>query len=97
VLARGAENISFWDIIEAIEGTSRLFNCIEIRKKNIFVNDPSIFTNKCPCLIKMVIQEAEDLMRNQLKIKSLRWLHEQVYKDFSVEKRNAIADWLKDV
>ncbi len=96
-LAKGPENISFWDIIEAIEGTSRLFRCIEIRKKNIFVNDPSIFTDKCPCLIKVVIQEAEDLMRNQLKMKSLRWLHEQVHKDFSVEKRKAIADWLKDV
>ncbi|MDA8407249.1 MAG: Rrf2 family transcriptional regulator [Deltaproteobacteria bacterium] len=96
-LAKGAENISFWDIIEAIEGTSRLFHCIEIRKKNIFVNDPSIFTDECPCLIKVVIQEAEDLMRSHLKKKSLRWLHEQVHKDFSVEKRKAIADWLKDV
>ncbi len=93
-LATAPENISFWDIIEAIEGTSRLFRCIEIRKKNIFVNDPSIFTDKCPCLIKVVIQEAEDLMRNQLKMKSLRWLHDQVHKDFSVEKRKAIADWL---
>ncbi len=96
-LARGAENISFWDIIEAIEGTSHLFNCIEIRKKNIFVNDPSIFTDKCPCLIKTVIQEAEDLMRNHLKTKSLRWLYEQVYKDFSEEKTNAIGDWLKNL
>ncbi len=96
-LAKGAENISFWDIIEAIEGTSPLFSCIEIRKKNIFVNDPSIFTDKCPCLIKTVIQEAEELMRNKLKTKSLRWLREQVYRDFSLEKRNAIADWLRKV
>ncbi|MGO9117415.1 MAG: RrF2 family transcriptional regulator [Desulfomonilaceae bacterium] len=96
-LAKGAEHISFWDIIEAIDGPSRFFQCIEIRKKNIFVNDPSIFTDKCPCLIKVVIQEAEDLMRNQLRTKSLRWLHEQVHKDFSGEKRKAIADWLKDL
>jgi Rrf2 family protein len=95
-LAKGAENISFWDIIEAIEGPSGFFQCAEIRKKNIFVNDPSIFTDKCPCLIKVVIQEAEELMRNQLRTKSLRWLHEQVQKDFSEEKRKAIADWLKD-
>lgn len=87
VLARTAENISFWDIIEAIEGTSRLFNCMELRKKNIFVDDPGVFTEKCPCLIKTVIQEAEDLMRNKLKTKSLRWLHGQVYKDFSVDKK----------
>jgi Rrf2 family protein len=96
-LARGAENISFWDIIEAIEGPSGFFQCAEIRKKNIFVNDPSMFTDKCPCLIKVVIQEAEELMRNQLRTKSLRWLHEQVHKDFSEEKKKAIADWLKDL
>jgi Rrf2 family protein len=34
-LARRAEDISFWDIIEAIEGTSCFFKCVEIRKKNI--------------------------------------------------------------
>lgn len=93
-LARRAEDISFWDIIEAIEGTSSFFQCAEIRKKNIFVDDPRIFTSKCPCLIKVVMQEAEELMRNQLRKKTLRWLYENVYKDFSVDKKKTIADWL---
>ena len=96
-LARRAEKISFWDVIEAIEGASCFFQCAEIRKKNIFVDDPSIFTDKCPCLIKVVIQEAEELMRNQLRKKSLFWLYEQVYKDFSVEKKTAIGKWLEDL
>jgi Rrf2 family protein len=96
-LARRAEDISFWDIIEAIEGTSCFFKCVEIRKKNIFVNDPSIFTDECPCLIKVVIQEAEELMRNHLRKKSLRWLYEHVHKDFSMEKKKAIADWFKEI
>jgi len=96
-LARRAEDISFWDIIEAIEGTACFFKCAEIRKKNIFVNDPSIYTDKCPCLIKVVIQEAEERMRNQLRKKSLRWLYEQVNKDFSMEKKKAIADWFNDI
>ena len=94
-LAKKAEEISFWDIIVAIEGPSYFFQCAEIRKKNIFVDDPSIFTDKCPCLIKVVMQEAEELMRNQLKKKSLRWLHEHVHKDFSAEKRVTIAEWAK--
>jgi Rrf2 family protein len=94
-LARRVEDISFWDIIEAIEGTSYFFKCVETRKKNIFVNDPSIYTDKCPCLIKVVIQEAEELMRNQLRKKSLRWLHERAHKYFSMENEKAIADWLK--
>ena len=93
-LARRAEDISFWDVIEAIEGPSYYFQCAEIRKKNIFVDDPSVFTDKCPCLIKAVIQEAEDLFRNRLKAKTLRWLYDQVYKDFSEEKKSAISQWM---
>jgi Rrf2 family protein len=96
-LARRAEDISFWDIIEAIEGTSFFFQCVEIRKKNIFVEDPTVFTDQCPCLIKVVIQEAEELFRNKLKTKSLRWLYDQVHKDFSEGKKRAIAEWAKNV
>jgi len=96
-LAKRAEDISFWDIIEAIEGTSFFFRCAEIRKKNIFVDDPSVFTDKCPCLIKVVIQEAEELFRNSLKTKTLRWLHDQVNLDFPLEKKTAIAEWVKSL
>jgi Rrf2 family protein len=94
-LSKSPEAISFWDVIEAIEGSSFFFQCAEIRKKNIFVDDPSVFTDKCPCLIKVVIQESEELMRNHLRTKSLLWLYEHVYKDFPEEKKTAMAEWIK--
>jgi Rrf2 family protein len=94
-LAKKAEDVSFWNVIEALEGTSHLFRCAEIRKKNVFVADPSVYTAKCPCLIKVVMHEAEELMRDKLRSRSLRWLHEQVYKDFTGSKKKAIAGWLK--
>jgi len=97
VLAKAAGDISFWDIIEAIEGPSYLFRCAEIRKKNIFVDNPNLFTDKCPCLIKVVIQEAEELMRNELREKSLLWLHDNVYKDFANKKKKAIEAWLAKI
>jgi Rrf2 family protein len=96
-LMRRAEDVSFWDIIEAIEGPSFFFQCAEIRKTNIFVDDPSVFTDECPCLIKVVIQEAEELFRNRLRSKSLRWLYDQVHHDFSEEKKRAITEWIKSV
>ena len=96
-LARRADDVSFWDIIEAIEGSSFFFQCAEIRKKNIFVDDPSVFTDECPCLIKKVIQEAEELFRNRLKTKSLRWLYDQVHNDFSEGKKRAISAWIKTI
>lgn len=94
VLARSAQDISFWDIIEAIEGGSFFFQCAEIRKKNIFVDDPSVFSDKCPCLIKVVIQDAEHLFRESLKGKSLQWLYSQVHNGFSDDKKKALTDWI---
>ncbi len=96
-LARPAEEVSFWDIIVAVEGPSFFFQCAEIRKKNMFVDDPSVFTDKCPCLIKVVMQEAEELFRGSLRAKSLGWLHDQVCRDFPEQKKVAISEWIKGV
>lgn len=96
-LVRPAEEISFWDIIEAVEGPSYFFKCAELRKKNIFVDDASVFTSECPCLIKVVIQDAEDQFRASLRAKSLRWLRDHVHGGFSAEKKKGIADWARSV
>jgi len=96
-LARQPEDVSFWDIIEAIEGPSYFFQCAEIRKKNIFVDDPSVFTAECPCLIKVVLREAEELFRNRLRTKSLRWLYDQVHSNFPEEKKKAIREWIQTI
>ncbi len=96
-LARPPEEISFWDVIEAIEGPAFFFRCAELRKRNIFVDDPSVFSSSCPCLIKVVIQDAEELMRDALRAKSLAWLHETVSRDFSDDKKKAIAAWSRSV
>ena len=93
-LVRAPEDISFWDIVEAVEGPAHLFQCAELRQKNILpggghIADPSA----CPCLIKIVMSEAEDKMRDHLRGKSLRWLQDNVVKDFSEEKKQAIAAW----
>jgi Rrf2 family protein len=93
-LARPSSDISFWDVIEAVEGSSFFFQCAEIRKKNIFVDDPSIFTHKNPCLIKSVIQEAEELFRERLRTRSLEWLFGQVSSGFDDDRKNAIAQWI---
>ncbi len=92
-LAREPEAITFWDIIEAIEGPSPLFQCAEIRKTNVLVDDPSIYTSKCPCLIKVVIAEGEEQMRAYLRSKTLGWLYETVTRDFSEDRKNAISRW----
>jgi len=96
-LAKSPEDISFWDVIEAIEGSSYFFQCAEIREKNIFEKDPTVFKKECPCLIKTVMFEAEDLFRQSLKSKSLKWLHDKVKKDFSSETKQSIERWMSEV
>lgn len=95
-LARAASEISFWDIVEAVEGPAYIFQCAEIRQKNTLLgNDYASTPPTCPCLIKVVMSEAEDQMRNYLREKSLQWLMDQVSKDFSASKKQVIVDWQK--
>ena len=96
-LAKAPDEISFWDIIEAIEGSSNFFQCAEIREKNMFEKDPSVFKKHCPCLIKTVMFEAEEAYRNSLREKSLLWLHGQVKPNFTDQTKKAIDDWANSV
>ena len=98
-LARLPENITFWDIVEAVEGTTPLFQCAEIRQKEILLdknNLPDTYT-KCPCLIKVVMLEAEDQMRQYLNNKTLGWLHEQVSNKIPEEHAKATIEWFNNI
>ena len=97
-LARAPENISFWDIVEAIEGTDPLFQCAEIRQNEILLdkdNLPDSYT-KCPCLIKVVMLEAEEQMKQYLKHKTLNWLREQVNDKIPAEHAKETIEWFNN-
>ncbi len=96
-LARPPDEITFWDVFEAIEGASHFFQCAEIRKNNIFVEDSSIFSHDCPCLIKVVMHEGEQLFREHLQSKSIKWLFDQVSRDFSEDRTSAFRSWIKSL
>ncbi|MFZ3171806.1 MAG: Rrf2 family transcriptional regulator [Carboxydocellales bacterium] len=97
-LARIPASITFWDVVEAIEGTSPLFQCAEIRQNGILLdkNDlPDAYT-KCPCLIKVVMLEAEEQMKQYLHEKNLGWLHEQVSNKIPPENAKATIEWFNN-
>ena len=99
-LARSAEEITFWDIIEAVEGKEPFFQCAEIRQKNILLdkeNLPDTHT-KCPCLIKTVMLEAEDEMKKYLNNKTLLWLYDEVYnKKIPEEMKEKTIEWFNNI
>lgn len=96
-LLRSADKISFWDVVEAVEGSTPIFQCAEVRQNNILVDKqdlpPSFST--CPCLIKTVMLEAEDQMRSYLANKSLAWLSQEVRGKLTKEMNNEIDDWFR--
>ena len=97
-LARSPREISFWNIVEAVEGTSPFFQCVEVRQKELLLdkdNLPDSYT-KCPCLIKVVMLEAEEQMRRYLENKTLAWLHEQVKIKIPAEHSKATIDWFSN-
>ena len=98
-LARSADKITFWDVVEAVEGSESFFQCAEIRQNNILLdknNLPETHT-KCPCLIKVVMLEAENEMKKYLNNKTLEWLYSQVYNNIlPKDMEQATIEWFKN-
>lgn len=98
-LARVPENITFWDVVEAVEGTMPLFKCAEIRQNEILLdkdNLPDAYT-KCPCLIKVVMLEAEEQMKEYLNNRTLGWLFENVKNKIPEDHMKATIEWFNNV
>ena len=96
VLAKRAEEITFLDVVEAVEGKEPFFQCAEIRQNNILLdkeNLPKEYT-ECPCLIKVVMLEAENEMKKYLSNKTLAWLYDEVYhKKLSKNAEEDMLEW----
>ncbi|GFZ33407.1 Rrf2 family transcriptional regulator [Clostridium zeae] len=98
-LARNAEEITFWNVVEAVEGSEPFFQCAEVRQNNILLdkdNLPDSHT-KCPCLIKVVMLDAEAEMRRHLNSKTLAWLYDEVYnKKLPKDVEIATFEWFNN-
>lgn len=97
-LLKPSGEISFWDVVEAIEGSSYLFQCNEVRQREIIldINNLPDSYKKSPCLIKTVMEDAEELMRESLRSKTLQWLHEQVEKKVPEEHQKKTQEWFEN-
>lgn len=97
-LAKNPEEITFLDVVEAIEGKEPFFQCAEIRQNNILLdkdNLPDSHT-KHPCLIKVVMLEAENEMKKYLKTKTLWWLYDEVYNNkLPNDMKDATIRWFE--
>ena len=91
-LARPAEEISFLQIVEAVEGRSPSFVCTEIRK-----NNPCRDAGQCdrgPCPVARVMWEADRAWRNHLGGVSLADLGKRLEAEIPAELLERSYQWL---
>ncbi|MDQ0874288.1 Rrf2 family protein [Paenibacillus sp. V4I3] len=94
-LAKSPSEISFWDVVEAVEGAAPIFQCKNIKNNSMLCRDEE-FAASCrvtPCVIKHAMLEAEDSMRNMLRNKSLTWLNEELNRVLSPQSRKDTQDY----
>ncbi len=66
-LARPADQISFLDIVDAIEGSKPLFECQEIRQRcPLFGGEPPAWATRGRCAVHATMVRAEQAMRDAL-------------------------------
>lgn len=97
-LLKAPTDISFFDVVQAIEGTTPLFQCVEIRQKEVTLDKENIPDAYCkePCIIKSVMFEAEDKMNDYLKTKSLQWLNDEATLKLPKEELSKTKKWFRD-
>jgi Rrf2 family protein len=96
-LARKPENITFWDVVKSIEGSTTMFQCAEIRQSCILLNSEELPTwMTCEsCTIKSVMLQAENKMRDFLSQKNLAWLSKALKEKIPLEFQNQTEEWFK--
>jgi Rrf2 family protein len=77
-LSKSPEDISFWDVIEAVEGPQPIFQCKNIKDNGYLYRDKSCSSGTSFCTINLVMLSAEEKMRDFLRSKTLAWLNEEL-------------------
>ncbi|WP_312475092.1 Rrf2 family transcriptional regulator [Neobacillus sp.] len=77
-LAKSPEEVSFWDVIEAVEGPKPIFQCKNIKDNGYLYRDKDCSSCNSFCTINLVMLSAEEKMRDFLRSKTLLWLNEEL-------------------
>jgi Rrf2 family protein len=99
-LAIAPEDISFWDVIKAVEGIEPIFQCKNIISNNLMYQDKecSSCTSSNPtCTINLVMLEAEQHMREFLSNKTLAWLNEELEHVLPKKIREGSREYFRNI
>ncbi len=91
-LSKSPDEISFLDIVEAIEGRTNTFQCTEIRANNPCLKNEKV---KGICGVARIMFQADEAWRQELRKTSLRDLQVILKKNVSKELLERSSEWLK--
>ncbi len=92
MLAHAPNDISLWDITQAIEGSRPAFRCTEIRQKGPCKNKPAACKQACP--IAASFYAAENAFRDTLKSTNLATLSQDIAEKSDMAKAVKFGNWL---
>lgn len=92
-LAQSAKEISFLDIVEAIEGRRSTFECTEIRKNNPCRSAKT--KDSGPCAIARVMYRADQAWRSELDKMKLSDLQEDLIRDLPKDLLVQVGEWIR--
>jgi Rrf2 family protein len=94
-LAKSPAEISFWDVVEAVEGATPIFQCKNIKNNSYLCRDEdyAACALASSCEINLVMLEAEDSMRNVLRSKTLTWLNEKLDRVLTPQSRKDTREY----
>lgn len=94
-LARPPSEISFLEIVDAIEGEKPLFECQEVRTRcPLFGAEPPTWATEGVCAVHAVMLRAEKAMRDSLARTSLGDVAEAFERKAPAEFGDSVRDWI---
>lgn len=96
-LGRPADQISFLEIVDAIEGEKPLFDCQDVRERcALFAGSPPDWATQGVCAIHAVMIQAEKVMRDSLSRQSLASVSEKSGRKAPEAFANEVRAWVSD-
>lgn len=93
-LAKTPDKISFLDVVEAVEGTTKTFKCNEIRRNNpCLAKSDRKFSSLCG--IAAVMHEADEAWRTSLRKRKLSDITNHLADGVSKETLKNLEAWLE--
>lgn len=96
-LSRPTGQITFLNVVEAVEGPISLFQCRNIRFNCVLDQGRPLPPSAAQgtCVIHSVMLEAEAHVRRHLQSRTLGWLHETLREILPAERQEATKRWFQ--